>query len=47
MIYKESGMGPQKKAYVLEFLNRKGFTVDLDTLDNIIENAVLELNAEK
>jgi hypothetical protein len=47
MIYNESGMGVQKKAYVLQFLNKKGFTVDLDTIDNIIENAVLELNAEK
>lgn len=47
MIYAESGMGPQKKAYVIEYLNKKGFTVDFDTLDNIIENAVLELNADK
>jgi hypothetical protein len=47
MIYTESGMGPQKKAYVIEYLNKKGFTVDFDTLDNIIENAVLELNADK
>jgi hypothetical protein len=47
MIYKESGMGKEKKAYVLQYLNKKGFTVDLDTIDNLIENAVLELNAEK
>ena len=47
MIYKESGMGQQKKAYVIQFLNKKGFSVDYDTIDNLIENAVLELNAEK
>lgn len=46
MIYTESGMGKEKKAYVLEFLNKKGFTVDYDALDNLIENAVLELNKE-
>lgn len=44
MIYKESGMGQQKKAYVLEFLNKKGFTVDVDELDNLIESAVFEIN---
>jgi hypothetical protein len=47
MIFNESGMGKQKKEYVLEYLNKKGFTVDYDTIDNLIENAVLELNAEK
>lgn len=46
MIYTESGMGKQKKEYVLGFLNKKGFTVDYDALDNLIENAVLELNKE-
>ncbi len=47
MIYTESGMGKEKKAYVLQFLNKKGFTVDYDTIDNLIEAAVLELNKEK
>lgn len=47
MIYTESGMGKQKKEYVLEFLNKKGFTVDYDALDNLIENAVLELKEAK
>lgn len=46
MIYTESGMGKEKKAYVLHFLNKKGFTVDFDALDNLIENAVLELKQE-
>ena len=44
MIYTESGMGEKKKAYVVEFLQSKGFTVDFDTLNNMIESAVLELN---
>ena len=47
MIYTESGMGKEKKASVLQFLNKKGFTVDYDTIDNLIEAAVLELNKEK
>lgn len=44
MTYNESGMGEQKKAYVLQYLNKKGITVDYDTLDNFIKNAVLKLN---
>lgn len=43
MIYTESGMGEQKKAYVLDFLNKKGFNVDYDSIEILIENAVLEL----
>lgn len=46
MIYTESGMGAQKKAYVLEYLRTKGFTLDIDTLDNLIESAVLDLHRE-
>ncbi|MBR5872641.1 MAG: holin [Oscillospiraceae bacterium] len=46
MIYTESGMGQQKKAYVLEFLNNKGFTVDMDSIENLIESAVLDLNSK-
>ena len=46
MIYTESGMGQQKKAYVLEFLNSKGFTVDVDSIENLIESAVLDLNSK-
>ena len=44
MLYRESGMGEQKKAYVIEFLNSKGYDLDTDTLSNLIESAVLELN---
>lgn len=43
MIYNETGMGANKKAYVIEFLNSKGYTLDIDTLNNLIEAAVLEL----
>ena len=46
MIYTKSGMGQQKKAYVLEFLNNKGFTVDMDSIENLIESAVLDLNSK-
>lgn len=43
MIYKESGMGAEKKAYVLQFLRSKGYSIDEVSLDNMIESAVLEL----
>ena len=43
MLYRESGMGEQKKAYVIEYLNAKGYDLDTDTLNNLIESAVLEL----
>ena len=39
-IYVGSGRGTEKKQYVLEFLNSKGFTVDTNVLDNLIESAV-------
>lgn len=42
-IYKGSGMGQEKKAYVLEFLERKGMRLDVASIDNLIEAAVLEL----
>lgn len=43
MIYVGSGRGEEKKAYVVEFLNSKGFTLNTQEIDNIIEAAVLEL----
>ena len=43
MIFNETGMGAVKKAYVIEYLNNKGYDVDIDTLNNLIEAAVLEL----
>lgn len=42
-IYVGSGRGEEKKAYVLEFLNSKGLTVDMDALDKLIESAVYAL----
>lgn len=47
MIYKESGMGPQKKAYVIEYLHKLGFTIDPNILNNLIESEVFGINADK
>ena len=47
MIFKESGLGKEKKQYVIDFLKAKGFTIDLDKLDAMIESAVLEMNRNK
>lgn len=46
MIYKESGMGKAKKAYVIEYLNNIGVKYDADKIDGMIESAVLELKRE-
>lgn len=46
MIYKETGMGKEKKNYVLNFLNEKGIMLDYDSINNLIESAVLELKLE-
>lgn len=43
MIYNGPGRGAEKKAYVLEYLNSKGYKLDSDTIDKLIESAVLEL----
>lgn len=43
MIYNGVGRGAEKKAYVINFLHEKGFTVDADSLDALIESAVLEI----
>ncbi len=43
MIYKESGMGEEKKAYVKTFLEDKGIKYDERQIDSMIESAVLEL----
>lgn len=42
-IYRESGMGEKKKAYVLDFLAKKDCTLDTDSVDAMIESAVLNL----
>ena len=45
-IYAESGMGKQKKAYVLHKLQEKGYNLDLEAIEDMLEAAVLELNRE-
>lgn len=47
MLYVGSGKGEEKKKYVLEFLNKKGFSVDMETLENLLESAVLEMKKEQ
>ena len=44
-LYKGSGRGPEKKAYVLEWLKQRGITVDEAKLDAMIESAVYELKS--
>ncbi len=46
MIYKESGMGEAKKAYVKTFLEDKGIRYDERQIDSMIESAVLELKGQ-
>ena len=43
-IYKGSGRGEEKKAYVIQWLREHGVTVDEAKLDALIESAVYELN---
>lgn len=45
-IFRESGMGEQKKTYVIQRLQEKGYSLDLDAIDDMIEAAVLDLNRE-
>ena len=42
-LYVGSGRGAEKKAYVVQFLQEKGFTLDPDSLDKLIEAAVFNL----
>ena len=43
MIYNGVGRGEEKKTFVINYLNNKGFKVDTDTIDALIESAVLDL----
>ena len=43
-IFNETGMGKQKKEYVVEFLREKGFDVDDQAIENAIEAAVYDMN---
>lgn len=45
-LYAGAGRGAEKKAYVLEFLKKNGLTIDMDTIDAMIEAAVQQLNSE-
>lgn len=42
-LYNGTGRGEEKKAYVVKFLQKKGFTLDPDSLDKLIEAAVFNL----
>ena len=42
-IFKEHGMGAEKKAYVISFLEEKGFKLNEKAIDIAIESAVLEM----
>lgn len=46
-LYQGSGRGDEKKAYVLDFLSSKGFTVDSEKLDALIESAVYGLTEKE
>ena len=41
MIYVGTGRGAEKKQYVLEFLAKKGYSLDTDSIEALIEAAVL------
>ena len=47
MIYKGVGRGEEKKTFVINYLNSKGFKIDTDTIDALIESAVHELERGK
>lgn len=42
-IFRESGKGAEKKAYVIQWLSDHNITVDSDKLDAMIESAVYNL----
>lgn len=42
-LFRESGAGATKKAYVVNWLNEHGITVDENKIDAMIESAVYEL----
>ena len=46
-LFKDSGMGADKKQYVLDFLQSKGITYDAAAIDAMIEAAVKQLNIEQ
>lgn len=46
MIYTESGMGDVKKKYVRKFLESKGYKLDIETVDALIESTVRDMQQE-
>lgn len=46
-LYRGSGLGKQKKDYVISWLDAHGLTVDAEKLDAMIESAVYELRKEE
>lgn len=46
MIYTESGMGDVKKKYVRKFLESKGYNLDIETVDALIEATVRDMQQE-
>ena len=46
MIYKETGMGNEKKKYVEDFIDKIGFSIEPIEMNSLIESAVLELKKE-
>ena len=45
-LYVGTGKGKEKKAYVFEWLNERGITVDSEKLDAMIESAVYSLKEQ-
>lgn len=46
MIYVGTGRGEEKKNYVIQYLNSKGYTIDTESINNLIESAVLEMKTK-
>ena len=44
MIFVGTNRGAEKKQYVMDFLKTKGFNLDEESVNNLIESAVQELN---
>ena len=45
-VFRDGGLGAEKKKYVVNFLEARGFSIDADELNNLIEAAVLEMKNE-
>lgn len=44
-LYADSGLGERKKEYVLDFLNSKGFVLNAEEIEALIESEVYKLKA--